>query len=105
MITELRRELRVSDDEHRKLLNNVHNDDIIRRIRLKNSGFTTMNLMLHVILVYLSNNMDNRDWRQGGGNQIVRQSLDVLPSPSFSASRKKQKTFQSVRLLVFNFSS
>lgn len=33
MITELRKELRVSDDEHRELLNNVHNDDIIKRIR------------------------------------------------------------------------
>ncbi|CAH2073806.1 unnamed protein product [Thlaspi arvense] len=72
MITELRKELRVSDDEHRELLNSVHNDDIIKRIR---------------------------DWRQGGGNQVVRhasnQFLDVLPSPAFSASRKKQKTFQS----------
>ncbi|KAG2262933.1 hypothetical protein Bca4012_012638 [Brassica carinata] len=74
MITELRKELRVSDDEHRELLSSVHNDDIIKRIR---------------------------DWRQGGGNQVVRhannnQSLDVLlPSPAFSASRKRQKTFQS----------
>lgn len=44
----------------------------------------------------------NREWRQGGGNQVVRhasnQSLDVLPSQAFSASRKKQKTFQSVRV-------
>lgn len=47
----------------------------------------------------------NREWRQGGGNQVVRhannQSLDVLPSPAFSASRKKQKTFQSVRVSCF----
>ncbi|XP_010520041.1 PREDICTED: protein EMSY-LIKE 2-like [Tarenaya hassleriana] len=72
LITELRKELRVSDDEHRELLNKVHNDDIIRRIR---------------------------DWRQGGGAQVARHipthSIDVLPSPTFSASRKKQKTFQS----------
>ncbi|XP_010534356.1 PREDICTED: protein EMSY-LIKE 1-like [Tarenaya hassleriana] len=72
LITELRKELRVSDDEHRELLNKVHNDDTIRRIR---------------------------DWRQGGGGQVPRhvsaQSVDVLPSPTFSASRKKQKTFQS----------
>lgn len=33
LITELRKELRVSDDEHRELLNKVHGDDIIRRIR------------------------------------------------------------------------
>ncbi|CAA7026854.1 unnamed protein product [Microthlaspi erraticum] len=72
MITDLRRELRVSDDEHRELLSSVHNDDIIKRIR---------------------------DWRQGGVNQVARhgnnQPHDVLPSPALSASRKKQKTFQS----------
>ncbi|XP_021893922.1 protein EMSY-LIKE 1 isoform X2 [Carica papaya] len=70
LITELRKELRVSDDEHRELLNKVHGDDIIRRIR---------------------------DWRQGGGQQVARLSTsqpvhDILPSPNISASRKKQKT-------------
>ncbi|GKV25814.1 hypothetical protein SLEP1_g35199 [Rubroshorea leprosula] len=77
LITELRKELRVSDDEHRELLTKVNADDIIRRIR---------------------------DWRQGGGNQAARlnatQSVhDLLPSPSVSASRKKQKTSQSVQSL------
>lgn len=33
LITELRKELRVSDDEHRELLTKVNADDIIRRIR------------------------------------------------------------------------
>ena len=33
LITELRKELRVSDEEHRELLNIVNADDIIRRIR------------------------------------------------------------------------
>ena len=33
MITELRKELRVSDDEHRELLTKVNADDIIRKIR------------------------------------------------------------------------
>ncbi|KAH9615731.1 hypothetical protein KSS87_013842 [Heliosperma pusillum] len=33
LITELRKELRVSDDEHRELLATVNNDDIIRTIR------------------------------------------------------------------------
>lgn len=33
LITELRKELRVSDKEHRELLNRVNDDDIIRRIR------------------------------------------------------------------------
>ncbi|XWS56196.1 hypothetical protein CRYUN_Cryun09bG0065600 [Craigia yunnanensis] len=70
LITELRKELRVSDDEHRELLTKVNADDIIRRIR---------------------------DWRQAGGNQSARLSAShpvhsLLPSPTVSASRKKQKT-------------
>ncbi|OMO55173.1 hypothetical protein COLO4_36159 [Corchorus olitorius] len=73
LITELRRELRVSDDEHRELLSKVNSDDIIRRIR---------------------------DWRQGGGSQAARLTASqpvhsLLPSPTVSASRKKQKTSQS----------
>uniref|UniRef100_A0A1J3FYZ7 ENT domain-containing protein n=1 Tax=Noccaea caerulescens TaxID=107243 RepID=A0A1J3FYZ7_NOCCA len=72
LITELRKELRVSDDEHRELLSRVNKDDTIQRIR---------------------------DWRQGGGRQVPRhaaiQPFDVVPSPTFSASRKKQKTFPS----------
>ncbi|XP_010486905.1 PREDICTED: protein EMSY-LIKE 1 [Camelina sativa] len=72
LITELRKELRVSDDEHRELLSRVDKDDTIHRIR---------------------------DWRQGGGSQNTRhatiQPFNVLPSPTFSASRKKQKTFPS----------
>lgn len=35
LITELRKELRVSDDEHRELLARVNSDDIIREIRLE----------------------------------------------------------------------
>ncbi|KAK8628779.1 hypothetical protein V6N13_009362 [Hibiscus sabdariffa] len=74
LITELRKELRVSDDEHRELLTKVNADDIIRRIR---------------------------DWRQAGGIQSTRLSVShpihsLLPSPTVSASRKKQKTSQSV---------
>ncbi|CAN7117371.1 unnamed protein product [Brassica rapa subsp. narinosa] len=73
LITELRKELRVSDDEHRELLSRVNKDDTIQRIR---------------------------DWRQGGGSQVLSrhaasQGFDVVPSPTFSASRKKQKTFPS----------
>ncbi|KAF3603020.1 hypothetical protein F2Q69_00038677, partial [Brassica cretica] len=73
LITDLRRELRVSDDEHRELLSRVNKDDTIQRIR---------------------------DWRQGGGSQVpsrhaTNQGFDVVPSPTFSASRKKQKPFQS----------
>ncbi|XP_057982518.1 protein EMSY-LIKE 3 isoform X2 [Malania oleifera] len=43
LITELRKELRVSDDEHRELLSRVNADDLIRRIR---------------------------EWRQAGGLQV-----------------------------------
>ncbi|KAE8668458.1 Protein EMSY-LIKE 3 [Hibiscus syriacus] len=73
LITELRKELRVSDDEHRELLTKVNSDDIIRRIR---------------------------DWRKTGRNQLARLGAShtvhsVLPSPTVSASRKKQKTSQS----------
>ncbi|KAK4581698.1 hypothetical protein RGQ29_025035 [Quercus rubra] len=72
MITELRKELRVSDDEHRELLTKVNADDIIRKIR---------------------------EWRQSGGQQPARLNTshlghDLVPSPTVSASRKKQKTSQ-----------
>ncbi|KAJ4705581.1 protein EMSY-LIKE 3 [Melia azedarach] len=73
LITELRKELRVSDDEHRELLTKVNADDVIKKIR---------------------------DWRQSGGHQAARLATsqpvhDLLPSPSVSASRKRQKTSQS----------
>ncbi|OAY40594.1 protein EMSY-LIKE 1 isoform X2 [Manihot esculenta] len=72
LITELRKELRVSDDQHRELLTRVNGDEIIRRIR---------------------------EWRQAGGQQAARSSAsqpihDLVPSPSVSGSRKKQKTSQ-----------
>ncbi|KAL1293555.1 hypothetical protein HN51_054209 [Arachis hypogaea] len=72
LITELRKELRVSDDEHRELLNRVNADEIIHRIR---------------------------EWRQTGLYQPARRSTsqpihDVLPSPSISAP-KKLKTSHS----------
>ncbi|XP_062166123.1 protein EMSY-LIKE 1-like isoform X1 [Alnus glutinosa] len=77
MITELRKELRVSDDEHRELLGKVNADDIIRKIR---------------------------EWRQSGGQQPARFNTsqlnhDLVPSPTVSASRKKQKTSQLVQPL------
>ncbi|XP_057424076.1 protein EMSY-LIKE 1-like isoform X2 [Lotus japonicus] len=73
VITELRRELRVSDDEHRELLSRVNADEIIHRIR---------------------------EWRQTDCYQPARRTTsqpvhDILPSPTVSASRKKQKTTHS----------
>lgn len=38
LITELRKELRVSDDQHRELLTKVNGDEIIRRIRFECSA-------------------------------------------------------------------
>jgi len=69
LITELRKELRVSDEEHRELLSRVNADDIIRRIR---------------------------EWRKARGLQPGMHSAsqavhDPIPSPTVSASRKKQK--------------
>lgn len=74
LITELRKELRVSDDEHRDLLSRVNADEIIRGIR---------------------------EWRQSGGLQSgflnnVQPNHDAIPSPTVSASRKRQKTSQII---------
>ncbi|KAK4266512.1 hypothetical protein QN277_027418 [Acacia crassicarpa] len=74
LITELRKELRVSDEEHRELLSRVNADDIILRIR---------------------------EWRkamglQPGTGNSAQPAHDHMPSPTVSASRKKQKTSQSL---------
>ncbi|KAJ0668730.1 putative ENT domain, protein EMSY-LIKE, plant, ENT domain-like superfamily [Helianthus annuus] len=69
LITELRKELRLSNEEHRELLLKVNSDDVIQRIR---------------------------EWRRSSGLQpgMVNTSQavhDPLPSPSVSGTRKKQK--------------
>lgn len=74
LITELRKELRLSNEEHRELLGQVNADDTIRRIR---------------------------EWRQAGGLQPGMHSIgqgvhDPIPSPTVSASHKRQKITQSV---------
>ncbi|GKV27527.1 hypothetical protein SLEP1_g36693 [Rubroshorea leprosula] len=79
LITELRKELRLSNEEHRELLGRVNADDVIRRIR---------------------------EWRQVGGIQSsmlnASQAVhDPVPSPAVSASRKKQTIIQSVPLQPF----
>ncbi|XP_022641574.1 protein EMSY-LIKE 3 isoform X2 [Vigna radiata var. radiata] len=77
LITELRKELRVSDEEHRELLSRVNSDDMIHRIR---------------------------EWRKGNGLQsgtvyTAEQVHNRNTSPTVSASRKKQKASQSVASL------
>ncbi|KAL2461305.1 Protein EMSY-LIKE 3 [Abeliophyllum distichum] len=74
LITELRKELRLSNEEHRDLLGRVNVDEIIQRIR---------------------------DWRQTGGFQTGMHGAgqtvhDPLPSPSISASRRRQKIAPSL---------
>ncbi|KAK4743324.1 hypothetical protein SAY87_001325 [Trapa incisa] len=77
LITDLRRELRVSDEEHRELLSRVNADETIRRIR---------------------------EWRESGGHQAAMLSTsqsihDLLPSPTVSGSRKKPRTSQLLQSL------
>ncbi|XP_021308912.1 protein EMSY-LIKE 3 isoform X2 [Sorghum bicolor] len=76
LMTELRKELRVSDKAHRELLNRVNNDNIICSIR---------------------------EWRSTGGLQAGLSNNpqpihDPVPSPTTSG-RKRQKTSQSVPAL------
>ncbi|KAL1199102.1 Protein EMSY-LIKE 3 [Cardamine amara subsp. amara] len=74
LITELRKELRVSDEEHRELLSRVNADEMIRRIR---------------------------EWRKANSLQSsVPQLVHDAPSPAVSGSRKKQKTSQSIASLA-----
>lgn len=82
LITELRKELRVSDDEHRELLSKVNTDDIIIRIR---------------------------EWRTSGGTRTtmlnIPQSIHdpISLSPTISASRKRQKTTMPLSLPTQSF--
>ncbi|XP_057457116.1 protein EMSY-LIKE 3-like [Lotus japonicus] len=74
LLTDLRKELRLSNEEHRELLGRVNADDVIHRIR---------------------------EWRQTGGHQpgVLSTGLaihDSIPSPTVSASRKKPKITPSV---------
>ncbi|CAI9786080.1 unnamed protein product [Fraxinus pennsylvanica] len=71
LITELRKELRLSNEEHRELLGRVNADDVIQRIR---------------------------EWRQSGGLQpgMLGTSHDPVPSPSVSVSRIKQNIAPSL---------
>ncbi|WOK99961.1 protein EMSY-LIKE 3 isoform X1 [Canna indica] len=77
LITELRKELRVSDEEHRELLSRVNADDIIQRIR---------------------------EWRQKGIPQTGifnnAQPDIAAPNPTASESRKRLKTSQIILSLT-----
>lgn len=74
LITELRKELRVSDEEHRDLLSRVNADEIIRRIR---DGRKASRLQPGML----------------SSSQPVH---NPIHSPTVSASEKNQKTSQTV---------
>ncbi|KAB8108138.1 hypothetical protein EE612_043517 [Oryza sativa] len=80
LITELRKELRVSDKEHRELLNRVNGDDIIQRIR---------------------------EWRETkGGLQAdmvnnAQRSHDRVPSPTTSARKRGRRRHNPSLLLLY----
>ncbi|XP_074307003.1 protein EMSY-LIKE 1-like [Silene latifolia] len=67
LITELRKELRVSDDEHRELLATVNNDDIIRRIR---------------------------EWRQAEAQRNASHPFNDVPRPTPPAARNTPRMSQ-----------
>ncbi|XP_010518042.1 PREDICTED: protein EMSY-LIKE 4-like [Camelina sativa] len=74
VITELRKELSIGNEDHRELLGRVNADDTLQRIR---------------------------EWRQSGGiQQSMRNAAqlvhDTLPCPSVSASMKKHKPNQPI---------
>ncbi|GFQ05440.1 hypothetical protein PHJA_002688100 [Phtheirospermum japonicum] len=70
LITELRKELRISDDEHRQLLTEVNADDLIRTIR---------------------------EWREGRGHRnvatnVLRHANNQVTGPTVSAARKRPRS-------------
>ncbi|KMZ73466.1 hypothetical protein ZOSMA_148G00140 [Zostera marina] len=69
LMTDLRKELRVLDDEHRELLNLVNSDDVIKRIR---------------------------EWRQGGDQLPL---LGIPTGPAVMSSYKKPRISHTVHSL------
>uniref|UniRef100_A0A0D6R266 ENT domain-containing protein n=1 Tax=Araucaria cunninghamii TaxID=56994 RepID=A0A0D6R266_ARACU len=74
LMCELRKELRVPDEKHRELLSKVTADGVLRQIR---------------------------EWRQSGSNQpgVISNAVSApgpTPSPTVSASQKKQKTLHGM---------
>lgn len=68
LITNLRKELGVSDDEHREVLGRVNTDESIRRIR---------------------------EWRQAGGNLAIH---DELQSPNFRKKQRTSHTVPALTI-------
>ncbi|CAH9127986.1 unnamed protein product [Cuscuta epithymum] len=100
LITELRKELRLSNEEHRELLGRVNSDDVIRRIRTFSQSSIKK---FHREAPHMEAARRRfQEWRQSGGNQQGILSTgpqpgihDLVPSP-VSASRKKQNVVSSL---------
>lgn len=94
LITELRKELRVSDEEHRELLNKVNEDGTIRRMRYFYKAFMHVCVLLHH--QDITKNIC-RELRQAGGtpsglHRGNRALYDAEPGPT----AKRQRASHSI---------
>lgn len=112
LITELRKELRVSDEEHRILLSRVNADEIIQKIRYDGNRNSLVNKCAtgFYILCFFPQFVI-RDWRKTSGLQPSTLSSGQpaqdhrVPSPTVSTTRKKQKTLKLAREMSLRASS
>ncbi|ONM22564.1 ENT domain containing protein [Zea mays] len=91
LITELRKELRVSDEEHRELLNKVNEDGTIRRMReLRQAGGSPSGLH-HGNMVLYGAEPGSTTKRQRASHSIPLQSAGLqspmMPSHSVSSAK------------------
>ncbi|KAL6661778.1 hypothetical protein ACP70R_001162 [Stipagrostis hirtigluma subsp. patula] len=88
MITELRRELKVTDEEHRVLLNKVNEEEAVHRIRnLRQGGITQSSLHLSSMVVH---NVVPRK------RQKKSHSIDPFPVNAFWSSMKDLQPVQQI---------
>ncbi|KAL5205743.1 hypothetical protein ABZP36_033952 [Zizania latifolia] len=92
LITELRKELRVSDEEHRELLNKVNEDGTIRRMRELRQGSGSQSGQYRGSRVLHDTEAGPAAKRQRTALSIPSHSADlqspVMPSPSVPSSAK-----------------
>lgn len=110
LITDLRKELRVSDDEHRELLSSLDADETLRGMRF----FTVKTPLVDercyavyfIIFMLLQHARVIREWRPVGGCRTgipstSRPFHDLLPSLTIPGSCQKQRISQSVSGVAF----
>lgn len=116
LITELRKELRVSDEEHRILLSRVNADEIIQKIRYDGNRNNLVNkcsagFCIKIKYFMFFPQFVIRDWRKTSGLQPSTLSSSQpaqdhrVPSPTVSTTRKKQKTLKLAREMSLRASS